>query len=267
MLDSGVPSPLISDGRGGEWMTSAVAVRQMPWLRYALLGAVFSALWLAISLFTTASSASADEEPSGLLGTTGSLLGGVTTVTSTVGETLDAVVDTVVEPVGQLVEPVDAIVDPITGTLDDVIGGVPIVGDGLIPQLPDVPLLPGDTDGPGEPVVAPAPANGVPPGAAGPALLPGASEASGSVDPAHGGTVMPADGGTPPGGALPPAPAAPAGGACSGAAGSPGGGGASGTSDAAFAALELDALASLVLHAVDDELPSSPVHDTDTTPY
>ena len=42
--------------------------------------------------------------------------------------------------------------------------------------------------------------------------------------------------------------------------------GASGTSDAALAAVGLGALASLVLHSVDDELPSSPVHDTDTTP-
>ncbi len=51
----------------------------------------------------------------------------------------------------------------------------------------------------------------------------------------------------------------------SGASGS-GSGGASGSSDAAFAALELDALASLVLHSVDDALPSSPVYDTDSTP-
>ncbi|HEY9365725.1 MAG TPA: hypothetical protein VIP55_03745, partial [Agromyces sp.] len=51
----------------------------------------------------------------------------------------------------------------------------------------------------------------------------------------------------------------------SGAAGS-GGGAASGTSDAAYAALELDALASLALHSIDDELPSSPVYDTDSTP-
>ena len=49
-------------------------------------------------------------------------------------------------------------------------------------------------------------------------------------------------------------------------AGHAGAGGASGTSDAAFAAVGLGALASLVLHSVDDELPSSPVYDTDTTP-
>ena len=82
------------------------------------------------------------------------------------------------------------------------------------------------------------------------------------------GVITPASGGTPPGGDLPTSPAAPVaptGGAGSGGAGSAGGG-ASGTSDAAFAALGLDALALLVLHAVDDDLPSSPVYDTDTTP-
>ncbi len=42
--------------------------------------------------------------------------------------------------------------------------------------------------------------------------------------------------------------------------------GASGTSDATFAAQELGALAALVLNSTDDELPSSPVFGTDTTP-
>ena len=48
--------------------------------------------------------------------------------------------------------------------------------------------------------------------------------------------------------------------------GGSGAAGASGTSDAAFAAVGIGAHASLVLHSVDDELPSSPVYDTDTTP-
>ena len=38
------------------------------------------------------------------------------------------------------------------------------------------------------------------------------------------------------------------------------------SSSAAFAAFSLDALASMVLGSVDDELPSSPVFGTDTTP-
>jgi sensor domain CHASE-containing protein len=42
-------------------MTSADAAPQVPWLRYALLAAVLSALWLAITLFSTSSTASADE--------------------------------------------------------------------------------------------------------------------------------------------------------------------------------------------------------------
>jgi hypothetical protein len=86
------------------------------------------------------------------------------------------------------------------------------------------------------------------------------------------GTILPADG-TPSGGAPSGSPAATGGhGAGHGSGTGPGGAGhggatgASGTSDAAFAAFTLDALASLVLHAVDDELPSSPVFGTDTTP-
>ncbi|MDF2575065.1 MAG: hypothetical protein K0S05_1977, partial [Agromyces sp.] len=137
-------------------MTSAVAVRQSPWLRYALLGAVFSALWLAISLFSAASSASADEqEPSGLLGTAGALLGGATQVTASLGDTVGGVVPvdesstdaantaistanttvaTVVNGVtGTLSEVADggtvgAVVVPVTGTLDGVVGSAPVVG-------------------------------------------------------------------------------------------------------------------------------------------
>jgi hypothetical protein len=44
------------------------------------------------------------------------------------------------------------------------------------------------------------------------------------------------------------------------------GAGVGNTADAASGAIDLDALASLVLGSVDDELPSSPVYDTDTTP-
>lgn len=321
-------------------MTSAVAVRQSPWLRYALLGAVFSALWLAISLFSTASSASADEpEPSGLLGTAGILLGGVTEATSTVsdaaGEALpvdepstDAAngtisgVNTTVATVANGVTDtlsevaaggtVGAVVEPVTGALDGVVGSVPVLGDvlgddtlgtvvgpltgavdgtlaavvgstnglptdgtGVLPHLPGLPLLPGGSDVPSESAASgDSGASGLVTNstadAATDAARSGASERSGSAaDGAESGvdgTALPGDGGTPRNGGLPPTPAAPAGGAGAGGAGPTGAGGASGTSDAASAALELDALASLVLHAVDDELPSSPVYDTDSTP-
>ncbi|MEV1129061.1 hypothetical protein [Agromyces sp. NPDC049794] len=328
-------------------MTSAVAVRQTPWLRYALLGAVLSALWLAISLFSTASGASADApEPSGLLGTAGALLGGATEVTSTVG---DAVGEAVGDAVGEVL-PVDetstdaangtisgvnttvatvvngvtdtlsdvaaggtvgAVVTPVTGALDGVVDSVPVLGDvlggdslgsvvgpltgavdgtlaavvgstsglptdgtGVLPHLPGLPLLPGGSDVPGEPAAsgdsgAPGLVTNSPAGTAPHAALSGASERSGFLvdDAASGlaGAVLPGNGGSPLNGFLPPSPAAPAGGAGAGGAAPTGAGGASGTSDAAFAALELDALASLVLHTVDDELPSS-VYDTDSTP-
>ena len=85
-------------------MTSADAARQVPWVRYALLAAVFSALWLAISLFASSTGASADEqEPSGILGAVGSVVGDVTEVTDTAGDTLRVVVDTVVAPAGEVV--------------------------------------------------------------------------------------------------------------------------------------------------------------------
>ena len=42
-------------------MRSADAARHVPWLRLALLGAVFAAVWLAFSLFAGASAASAEE--------------------------------------------------------------------------------------------------------------------------------------------------------------------------------------------------------------
>lgn len=347
-------------------MRPADEVRHVPWLRYAILAAALTAVWLVISLFSSAPSASADEHDtgSGLLGSVGSLLGGVASVTGGGGDTLGDVVDTVAEPVSQVLEPVvdvapepvaevapvvvdtatdaanttssgtnaavgtlvngltatlsdvaaggtvGAVVAPITGVVDGVAGGIPIVGDlvgdnavsgvlspvtglvddtlgtvvgsvgelptdgtGVLPQLPRIPLLPGDSDplgGPADPgVVTPTTTSSGPPGSLGVAVagktesVPRAlisSSASGLA-----GAITP-DGGPPPSGDLPASPAAPAGGTTFGGAGSAPAGGASGTSDAAFAALELDALASLVLHSVDDALPSSPVFDTDTTP-
>ena len=80
-----------------------------------------------------------------------------------------------------------------------------------------------------------------------------------------GSAILPVDG-TPNG---PAASGSPAAGGSSGTGGSGAGAGAaaaSGTSDATLAAFGLDALASLVLGSVDDDLPSSPVFGTDTTP-
>ena len=350
-------------------MTRADATRAVPWLRYALLAAALSAVWLVIGLFTSAPSASADEgdSGSGLLGTVGSVVGGVTNATGTVGDTVAEVVETVVEPVAEpVVEPVieaapapvaevapsvvdtatdaangtisgtntavgtlvnglassvsdvagggtvGAVVDPLAGGLDDVVGGLPILGDvvgddtvvgvvspvtglvdgtlgtvvgsvgelstdgtGILPQLPGIPLLPDDSETTGgtepgvvtTPVVAPGTANAGPPGGSTAGTAPHSRDFdSAGAESGLPGSVTPADGGAPPGGNLPATPGVPGGGSTSGTGGSAGGGGASGTSDAAFAALELDALASLVLHSVDDALPSSPVYDTDTTP-
>ena len=349
-------------------MTSADAARQMPWLRYALLGATFSALWLALSLFASLSSASADEhQPGGLLGAVGSVVGGVTEVTGAVGDTLGHIVDTVAAPVGEALEPVadvapapiaesvpaivvDTTTDaangtvsgtnivvgtvvngltgtlsdmagggtvggvtaPVTGLLDGVVGSVPIGGEllgddaiggvvapltgfvdgtlgavvgstgelptdgtGMLPLLPAIPLLPGgsETPGPEIPVLpggvtSQAGAVGAPPGTdtsrtrSGPSGLVTPLLRSGlparsrlRAAPRRRAVTSPQ-----PQRRRPRPPAAPA-------RVEPAlGGGASGTSDAAFAALGLDALASLVLHSVDDELPSSPVYDTDTTP-
>ena len=361
-------------------MNSADAARQVPWLRYALLAASLTAVWLVISLFSSAPSASADERDSGsgLLGTVGSLLGGVTEVTGAVGGLVGGVVETVVPPVNQVVEPVvevlpepvaepvavvvpgavdtvtetantvigggnaavgtivngvtgtvsgiaggdtvsgittpvaglvdgivdelpivgsllpsgtvGAVLDPVTGLVDDTLGTVvgtmpalPTDGSGVLPQLPSIPLIPGGTDGtdpggPGDqtPGEAPPPSHaGAPPGVAADGRNAESSSDSGRTGATNlqatarsaTGTIAPSDGGSPAGDGSPAlgAPALGVGGSGTGAAGS-GGGAASGTSDAAYAALELDALASLALHSVDDELPSSPVYDTDSTP-
>jgi hypothetical protein len=64
-----------------------------------------------------------------------------------------------------------------------------------------------------------------------------------------------------------PAPGEPLGAPVTGSTGAgTAGAGVGNTADAASGAIDLDALASLVLGSVDDELPSSPVYDTDTTP-
>ena len=64
-------------------MTGADDAWRGHWLRIVLLALVFSALWLAISLFSSTSSASADEaKPGSLLATVGSVVGGVTETTN-----------------------------------------------------------------------------------------------------------------------------------------------------------------------------------------
>lgn len=180
---------------------------------------------------------------------------------------------------------VSGAISPVTGLVDDTLGAVvgslgelPTDGTGILPDLPEIPLLPGGSDAgrPGEPgvVTTPSAADGAPPGGPGShdmADAVGTDSAwralfSSRAASGLAGTITPVDVGAPPGGDLSASPAASAGGgAAAGGAGS-GTGGASGASDAAFAALQLDALASRVLNSVDDALPSSPVFDTDTTP-
>jgi len=351
-------------------MTSAEAARPVPWLRYALLGVLFAAIWLAISLFSSADGASAEEyEPSGVLGAAGAAVDAVSDTTAAVGQGLGEVVEPVVEPVNVVAEPVvEAIPEPVepvaeplveavpegtetvtdaanaavkganaaVGTVgnevaaaaiaaadsnpvgkvvqpggqavDDSVEGLPVVGDvapkglvgktvgatadvadvaldavvgavgdlptdgsGLLPQVPSIPLLPGIPSLPGDSDEGASlgPAVSGPPSDTVYFALDGSTSWSGDSD--HPG--VPADlagaitpvGGSPTGGSAPGSPAS-GGGTGSGGAGAGGAGGASGTSDADFAALGVDALASMVLRSVDDELPSSPVYDTDTTP-
>jgi len=86
-----------------------------------------------------------------------------------------------------------------------------------------------------------------------------------STPDAPAGAILPVDG-TPNGPAASGSPGAGGGAGTGGSGAGAGAAGASGTSDAALTAFGLDALASLVLGSVDDELPSSPVFGTDTTP-
>ena len=177
---------------------------------------------------------------------------------------------------------VSGVVGPVTGLVDDTLGTVVGSTGELPPTAPAcspasrIPLLPGVrrtvTPAAGRCPAFPAscrrlrtPASPPPTGGRAarrrrPAELPPPDAARRRID-AGVRRIGPADAGAPPGGGPP----APAGSRlrrhrCRAA------GGASGTSDAAFAALELDALASLALHSVDDALPSSPVFDTDSTP-
>ena len=308
-------------------MTGPDAAWRMPWLRYALLALVFSALWLGVGLFSSSSSATADDtQPNGLLSGVGSVVDGVTESIVPVGDTLgdavgavvetvDAVAEPVLEPVGAITAPVVHIVpepvadlvervvpggvgsisSPVVDTVDEIAGSLPIVGgllgddtvESIVTPVTDVvddslgtlvgsigdptdrgpqtpaPPDPGATVGPTPSVLA-VPGAGLRAGQAiatatgplrDPAVLAGSSGGTAPGEPA-----------APPGDRQP-ALAPPGGPAGSGSgASASGAGGVSAGSDATFAALELDALASLVLRAVDDALPSSPVHDTDTTP-
>jgi hypothetical protein len=219
--------------------------------------------------------------------------GAVGTVLHPVGHGVGQVVDTTVGavpvvgdvvPKGLIGKAVGDVADTADGTLGAVVGSMPPLptdGSGVLPQLPSVPLLPGGSGEPGTPgfpgipgldgsvgaitsaaTVSGPPANGLW------SLHSNAGSSSTASDvtplPADvSGAITPADSSN--GAAAPGSPAA-GGGAGTGGAGSGGAGGASGTSDAAFAALGADALASMVLNSVDDDLPSSPVFDTDTTP-
>jgi hypothetical protein len=342
--------------------TATTVVNRMPLLRAALLGSGLAAAWVVVSLVSGPSSASAEEDPSGLLGAVGSVVGVadgtvgavdaaadevvepvatavVAPVAETVGaveqvapapirpvvdavpvmvdtttdaasgtiDTVDSVTTDVVTHVGDVAggAPVGGIADPLVDVVDDVVGSLPVLGPvlgddtlggllgpvvgvvddtlgsvvgdlgplpegGLLPSLPDLGGMPGEPglEEPGGLV----PAGGDEVAQEGTGASPGMQ-----VDRALSGLRLgsPDDPGF---AALPDAIApwtgAPVGGsgaplgtsapAASSSAGGSGSGGAG--SDAAFDAHDLDALASLVLHTVDDALPSSPVHDTDTTP-
>ncbi|KZE95279.1 hypothetical protein AVP42_00392 [Agromyces sp. NDB4Y10] len=345
-------------------MRTAIAVNRTPLLRAALLGSGLAAAWVVVSLAAGPSSASAEEDPKGVLGTVGSVVGTVggtvdtvvdevvdpvvTSVTAPVTTTVEAVqpvapapaqpvveavpvvVDTVTDaasgavddvdavasetvaevagtvgdvagssPVGSLVDtldttvgllpivgpvlddaPLDGLLGPVAGGVDDALGTVvgrfgPLPDGGVLPSLPDLGIAPGSTE-----AVVPLPVE------TGGAVLVVAESSVGAQsgappgdDSATPAAALTSDSGppgtAPPLGALAPAPGlaggaadaplgagTPAGGSTSGSAGS---GGIAG-SDAASAAHDLDAMASLVLHAVDDALPSSPIYDTDTTP-
>uniref|UniRef100_UPI0013588748 hypothetical protein n=1 Tax=Agromyces humi TaxID=1766800 RepID=UPI0013588748 len=114
-------------------MIEADRTRQVPWLRYALLGAITVVIWLAVSLFASASGASADEnqpngQGKGLLGLVGSVVGAVSETTGAVGDTVGTVVETVVEPVNTIVEPVvEAVPEPVAPVIQPVVEAVPVV--------------------------------------------------------------------------------------------------------------------------------------------
>ncbi|MFC9916862.1 hypothetical protein [Agromyces binzhouensis] len=203
----------------------------------------------------------------------------VGTITTPVVDTLDGVVGAL-PIVGSVLDDdtLSGVLGPVVGVVDDtldvVVGDLgPLPDDGLLPSLP----VPGD---PGDPVVV------VPPGAPGDATATDATAGRAAIDSGATSAVPPGDAVTaasiaaldagPPGaspGTLAPAnpprgAEAPLGSGApgSGSSASGSGSGTASGSDAGLGAIELDALASLVLSAVDDELPSSPVHDTDTTP-
>ncbi len=163
---------------------------------------------------------------------------------------------------------------PVTDVVDDTLGtiiGSPVDlpgGDGG--ATPQTPGASPDPDATVDPSTIVSPAGPAASGAVSDTGLAAANApwllGAGTPADATTGTAAPVQRGAP--GDGPPALAPSGGGSAgsgSGASGS-GPGGASASSDAAFAALELDALASLALHSVDDALPSSPVYDTDSTP-
>jgi hypothetical protein len=186
--------------------------------------------------------------------------------------------------------PVGTILNPVAGAVDETLGGVvgslgPLPDGGVLPQLPTVPLLPGGPGGPGGPGepggpgTVPIPPSSVPsvtaaePTLAATAMGPPAragTDARSAGDAALGAQLRaPHDPAPPnaPNTPLPGAPSSPAlGGAAGGTAAGSGSAGASTSSDAALAAVGHEANASLALSTVNDELPSSPVFETDTTP-
>lgn len=108
-------------------MRVAVAERRVPVLRAALLGTGLAAAWIVVSLVASPSGASAEEQPNGLLGTVGSVVGVVDgTLDSAVGEVVEPVADIVPAPAAEVVEVVEAIAPaPAQPAVD----AVPVVVD------------------------------------------------------------------------------------------------------------------------------------------
>ncbi|GAA1055794.1 hypothetical protein GCM10017608_30340 [Agromyces luteolus] len=205
----------------------------------------------------------------------------VGTITAPVVGTLDGVVGSL-PVVGSLLgdDALGGVLGPVVGAVDDtldvVIGDLgPLPDDGLVPSLP----LPGDPESPiavvppigtGDPTGADAasvrpeddlgPRATVDGGAAEPSLVTSAAATDLGPPGDPPGTLAPAN--APRGAEAPLGSGAPA----SGSSASGSGSGTASGSDAGLGSIELDALASLVLSAVDDALPSSPVYETDTTP-
>lgn len=117
---------------GGDPMSMARSARHFsslrPAVRIGLLGLAVGAAWLAVSLFTAGSSASADaaDEPDGLLGT----------VVGTVVSTTDAIVEPAAAPVQQKVQ---AAAQPVVQAAQPVVSAVRTVTQNVVQPIAQTP--------------------------------------------------------------------------------------------------------------------------------